>query len=141
MRFYPEITYGEDIAFQMIIFPYAKNFSFISDKLYYYRWYRESSLMSQHDGNLETTLCAHLKFAWLITEYWQQQGWLPTWGMKYTRWLLQFFVPNCTHPSVENSQKYMQILADIFTTFSLGVYLDEMTANNKILADKVRKYM
>ena len=141
VRFYPEITYGEDIAFQMIIFPYAKNFSFISDKLYYYRWYRENSLMRQPDRNLETTLCAHLKFAWLITEYWQQQGWLPTWGMKYTRWLLQFFVPNCTHPSVENSQKYMQILADIFTTFSLGVYLDEMTANNKILADKVRKYM
>lgn len=140
-RFHEDVKYGEDIAFQMEYIPHGENFAFISDKLYHYLWHREGSLMNLYDSQWDERLYQHLQFIGYVTEYWQKQGWLQIWGMEYTRWLLQFFVQNCTSPNTKNPQKHMGTLVNLLETFNLVKHLDEMTAKNKILADVVRTFM
>ena len=54
------ISLGEDQLFQMEVFPHAKKTVFISDKLYYYRWKRAGSLMSENAENMEKKLLLHV---------------------------------------------------------------------------------
>lgn len=46
-RFDEDIIVGEDQAFQFKVFPAARNVTFISDKLYYYRYSRPESIMNE----------------------------------------------------------------------------------------------
>ena len=59
-HFEESISFGEDIIFQFETFPFSKGTAFIPDRVYYYRWYREGSLMDAHAADLdaETALCA-----------------------------------------------------------------------------------
>ncbi len=141
VRFDERVWFGEDIAFQMQIFPHAENFAFIADKLYHYCWYREGSLMHQFNDIWELKVRQQLTYAGIITEYWHKHGWLQLWGMEYTRWILQLLVPSCTNPGIKDPRELLKILNDTIHTFSLEKYFDEMTGKNKALVDTLKSYV
>ena len=91
IRFDESIRFGEDTIFQFEIFPYAKRISFVSDKLYKYRWYREGSLMGNTRGNNEIKYDEHLKIIRTILEYWQSRNWLEKHGSSFFDWALILF--------------------------------------------------
>ena len=54
------ISLGEDQLFQIETFPHTKKTVFVSDKLYYYRWKRQGSLMSENAENKEKKILLHV---------------------------------------------------------------------------------
>lgn len=51
-RFVPDLRFGEDTIFQMQVFPFAKNITFLPDRFYYYRCTRPGSLMNVNNGEI-----------------------------------------------------------------------------------------
>ncbi len=133
------IKYGEDIVFQMKIFPHGTNFSFIADKLYCYRWYREGSLMQSFRFDLDQKISQHLKLADWISIYWQDQGWLKQYGVEYTQWMLEFLVPDIRSKDVKCASEHLEKLKNILVNYSLEKYLDKVPASVKGLAATVKR--
>lgn len=139
LLFDERVRYGEDIVFQMEMFPHAANFAFIADKLYKYRWCREGSLMEGYRTDMDGKIREHLTFVRYITEYWQAQGWLEKYGMEYAEWLLEFFVYDCRNSETMHASEHFDNLRKLLTEFSLINYLDSMPSKYKLLAKEVKK--
>lgn len=137
MLFDERVRYGEDIVFQMEIFPHAETFAFIEDKLYLYRWCREGSLMESYRTDMDGKIREHLTFVRYITEYWQKHGWLEKYGKEYTQWLLEFFVYDCKNPEANFAQEHLGNLKKMMVEFSLDKYIKEMPAKLQILVKAV----
>jgi len=86
------VAFGEDMVFQMEFFPHCSRITFISDRLYHYRWNRPNSLMYLMAKDPLQKRKYHAAFSQRITEYWHQQGWLSLYGESYTNWLMNFLV-------------------------------------------------
>ena len=54
------ISLGEDQLFQIELFAHTKKTVLISDKLYFYRWNRQGSLMSENASNIVRKLMLHV---------------------------------------------------------------------------------
>ena len=139
LEFDERVKYGEDMVFQMEAFPHGKNFSFISDKLYYYRWYREGSLMHSYCADLDEKIRQHLEFSGYITAYWQEQGWLKQYGKEYVQWLLEFLVADIRSTKVQCASEHLAKLGDMLREYSLYQYLNEMPSSVKTLARTVKR--
>ena len=139
LEFDEYIKYGEDIVFQMKVFPHGTNFSFIEDKLYYYRWYREGSLMQSFRFDLDKKISQHLKLADWISVYWQEQEWLKKYGVEYTQWLLEFIVPDVRSKEVKHASEHLSQLKSLLTKYSLEKYLNSVSIPFKELAMTVKR--
>ena len=126
LRFDERVKYGEDMVFQMEAFPHGKNFAFIADQLYNYRWFREGSLMDSFRYDMDEKIRKHLGFVGYITEYWQEQGWLDTYGKEYTRWLLEFLVADSCSPDAKCTDEHLKNINALLDQYALRPYLDEL---------------
>ena len=124
--------YGEDLIFQFKVLPFANNISVISDRIYNYRWYREGSLMSVANQDLEKKVSAHVKMVEIITEYWHEKGLIDLYGADYYAWLLQFMVP--TLMKREKKHEYAKRLKDVIAKCRLSQYGEKMKDDDKRLA-------
>ena len=69
LRLDESVILGEDVAFLYKLYTCAKRITFLSDKLYYYRWKRPDSIMeglNYKDPSLK--LCRHIK---MVRSMWQ----------------------------------------------------------------------
>lgn len=92
--FHEDISFGEDIIFQFETFPFAKGVSFIADRLYYYRWYREGSLMKEAMQDLDARTSRHIKNIGLIADYWIEHGLMDRFGKGFLGWAVGFVIPD-----------------------------------------------
>lgn len=91
LRLQEDIIIGEDQAFQFKVLPKAKGVTLISNKLYYYRWYREDSITNSTvyaDYNKKTI--AHAKMIESITNELQESGYINDTLAEYMNWCLPF---------------------------------------------------
>lgn len=139
LKFDEYIKYGEDIVFQMKTFPHGINFSFIADKLYFYRWYREGSLMQSFRFDLDQKISQHLKLVNWISVYWRDQGWLKKYGTEYTQWMLEFLVPDIRNKDVKFASEHLAQLKNILADYSLEKYLDNVSVSAKELVRTVKR--
>jgi len=93
-RFCEDISFGEDIIFQFETFPFAKGVSFIKDRVYYYRWYREGSLMKEASVDLDARTSRHIQNIALIADYWNEHGLMEKFGKGFLGWAVGFVVPD-----------------------------------------------
>lgn len=126
LTFDETVKYGEDMVFQMEVFPHASNFAFIPDSLYHYRWYREGSLMQGIRDDLDQKIMTHLSFVEIISEYWKQQGWFDLYGKAYTQWLLEFMVPDIRSKQVRRPKAHLKELDALLRKYELTPYLRKM---------------
>lgn len=139
LEFDERVKYGEDMVFQLEIFPHARNFAFIEDKLYYYRWYREGSLMQSYRANLDERIRQHLSFLGYITEYWKTQGWLERYGREYTRWLLEFIVPDSRTAEAQCASEHLACLNKLLDQYGLRQHLDAMPQDLQTFVDSLKR--
>ena len=139
LRFDERVRYGEDMVFQMEAFPHGKNFCFISDELYRYRWIREGSLMQGYRTDLDNKIRQHLNFIGYITKYWDSQGWLKCYGKEYTRWLLEFLVYDIRKQEVQCASEHLNMLNELLKQYRLISYLNEMPYTLKLLVKTVKR--
>ncbi|MBQ6840347.1 MAG: glycosyltransferase family 2 protein [Oscillospiraceae bacterium] len=139
LSFDETVKYGEDMVFQLQALPHGKNFAFISDELYYYRWCREGSLMASVRDDMDEKLRKHLGFVETICKYWKEQDWLEKYGKEYTKWLLEFLVCDIRSPEVQCAQEHLQNLNQLLQEYDLAKYLDKMPERIKLLVNTVKK--
>lgn len=139
LRFDERVRYGEDTVFQLKIFPHAENFSFIADKLYHYRWYREGSLMHSYRTDKDERIRQHLGFTAYITEYWKEQGWLKVYGKEYTQWLLEFIASDCRTKEIKSEKEHLRNLYQLMRDYALEQHLEDIPDDMKYLANCVKK--
>lgn len=91
LRLQEDIHIGEDNAFQFRLYPKANGITFVSDKLYHYRWYREGSLMSSSVyANSPKRVESHIKLICHIAEQWQKTGEMKEMGRQFLQWSVEF---------------------------------------------------
>jgi len=139
LLFDESIKYGEDTVFQMEAFPHGKNYAFISDKLYNYRWYREGSLMQTNHDDMDEKIRKHLFLTRVICDYWKSQGWLDLYGKDFTQWLLEFLVADIRSTQVTQAAEHLQEVNALIQDFALSQHLDNMPAHIATLANTVRR--
>lgn len=126
LRFDERVGYGEDTVFQMEAFPHGKTFSFIEDRLYNYRWYREGSLMDGFRYDLDARIRKHLSFVELITAYWKEQGWLELYGKDYVSWLMEFLVVDSCSPDAKHTDEHLRQVNALLDRYDLRQYLNKV---------------
>ena len=126
LRFDESLRYGEDVVFQMEAFPFAKGISFISDRLYYYRWYREGSLMADASRDRDRLVESHLQMADIVLRYWYEHGLTARYGSELLTWLLQFTVPSLADPQLARADAHRSALLALIDRYHLGVFADSL---------------
>lgn len=139
LEFNESVKYGEDMVFQMEMFPHAKNFSFISDPLYYYRWYREGSLMHSVSDDLDAKIEKHLSFVSIISEYWKEQGWFELYGTEYVKWLLEFLVVDIRSKETQRGSEHLRKVNDLIGQYGLEQYLKQMPGSVRPLVRTLKR--
>lgn len=139
LEFDERVKYGEDMVFQMEIFPHGSHFSFISDKLYNYRWYREGSLMSLYRSDMDEKIRQHLDFVVYIAEYWKNQGWLELYGKEFTQWLLEFLVSAIRNKEVQYAPEHLKKVNALIQQFNLTQYLNKVDRSARALVRTLKR--
>ena len=140
LLFDESVKFGEDMVFQMEVFPHAEHFAFISDILYNYRWYREGSLMSIANADLNTKIGKHMYILDQITSYWQKQGWIDQFGGWLYNWILEFTCHDIQQLPKECAEEHYRHLADIIRRFHLQeAWGKSLTPYNSQIARKIER--
>lgn len=139
VRFCEKVLYGEDLIYQLQLFPMANKFSFIENQLYDYRWCREGSLMGQLRNEPDAKMEQHLLMVEEITRYWQEKGLLNQYGPEYLEWLLNFMVPDMTHKDLERAGEHARSLRGIIENYGLEQKISGQRLETKALWRKLNK--
>ena len=139
IRFDKEIRQGEDKIFLFKVYPNAKNFAFIQDGLYNYRWYREGSAMWMFQGDADDRVCKQAAVVDNICEYWYEKGWLKEYGEEFTKWMLQFLVSEIRTPGVKDPESHIKKAREMMEDYELIPYLKKMPISMKALVRTVKR--
>ena len=138
LTFDETIKFGEDTVFQMEAFPHGTNFAFIEDRLYFYRWFREGSLMAVANADLDSKVGKHIFMLEKITEYWSQQKWFDSYGDWYLDWLLDFVMPDIQHLPGKKAEKHLISLSRLLNKYKLEDYWqDEPSPTREAYVDVI----
>ncbi|MDE7446803.1 MAG: glycosyltransferase [Lachnospiraceae bacterium] len=81
---------GEDLAFQLELFPKASRVIFIDKKLYCYFWKREGSLQNAYMQNKRFQLEGHIAIIENNTEKWSLETYSTELWLEYYKWAIDF---------------------------------------------------
>lgn len=130
------VHFGEDTVFLLEVFPHASNFAYISDPLYHYRWYRPGSCMAEVKKDFDVKIEKHLFMIEHICRYWEKNGWFDLYGKEYTRWVIDFLVPDTQRSDVHKGNQHLKKLYDILGEYHLIPYLSKLHRNTRLLLKK-----
>ena len=139
IRFYEGTRFGEDLIYQMEVFPMAENFSFIEDEIYNYRWYREDSLMGKMKNQQDDKMRQHLLIKEEITRYWQDKKLLDEYAPEYLAWMLNFMVPDLTSPKLKQADEHARALVELVCRYELDEVVPKEKSEVKALWRKLKK--
>lgn len=138
LRFDNNTKYGEDMVFQMEAFPHGTNFSFIADKLYIYRWYREGSLMASLRYDIDEKMERHFDIIETISDYWKEQNWFELYGENYLEWMLTFIVPDMMDPQAKRTEDHYAKLTALIKKYGLEKYMNKMPRKYRSLSLRLK---
>lgn len=127
LRFEEEIRFGEDQIFQFMAFPRASRFTFIEDKLYHYRWFREGSLMSIHEKDKEEKYRQHIYMVKYIRDRWKETGDLERMAEHFFRWSIDFLGYDLISSTLPDKRVYAREIAQIWQCLDLTAFRKKLT--------------
>ena len=131
LQFHEGIEIGEDLAFQMESFPSASRFSFLSDKLYNYRWSRDGSTVKESKNNLSYRMENHMTAVENITQYWNRKGWLKSYGRYYLQWMIDFLTLGFSELPPDAAKKISSRLQNVINCNFLSEIVKELDLYSK----------
>ena len=126
------ILFGEDLIFQLCLFPQANSIAFIADKLYNYRWYREGSLMQTTGKDFEKKYQQHIKMVKIIVRYWKQKGYLQLYGADFFEWLIKFLIVDLCENDFDCKRDYAKEIYEIIQDADLLKYKRRLGTKEKV---------
>lgn len=139
IEFREDVKHGEDMVFLLQVYPHAKYFCFLQDKLYHYRWYREGSLMWQFNGDMDERIKKHMAFVKIICDYWKEQGWLDSYGKEYLEWVLEFVVSDIRDNQTKNAPEHLRTLNEMIREYDLEQYLNKVSSDYRVYARNLKR--
>lgn len=112
------IIVGEDQAFQFKVFPVAQNITFISDKLYYYRYSRPESIMNEPQyKDYGARILKHVNMIDSIAASWKHELTGHDNAVRFFEWCIDFLYWDIIRVSavdrVEIARRFCKTLIDI----------------------------
>ena len=132
IEFDESIMFGEDTVFQMQIFPFAKGVTFISDRLYNYRWCREGSLMEKVGANQYKKAVEHLVIAEAIFLSWQQRNILLKYGKYLFAWFVDFFGSQALNTGKNEKSCLKADFNQFVTKYDLSKYKNKLNIRQRV---------
>ena len=134
-----DVKFGEDIIFQFKAFPFAHNVSYISDKLYYYRWKRNGSLMSNAVKNYDRLVSEHLNITKKILTFFEEQSLFKVYDWRIFEWAVEFAGKDIVGEKFENKLTYAKELNEILNSYGTKKYKWAFSHYHKRLYRKLRR--
>lgn len=126
LLFCEEISFAEDLVFQFMTFPMAKDVIFIADKLYHYRWKRPNSLMENAGKDLYKKYKHHLQAMRIIAEYWKRKGLLEQYAKEFMNWTVLFMGWDMYQYNGYAKQELIRELREFWSAYQLKPYAKYM---------------
>ena len=125
------ISLGEDQLFQIEVFPHTKKTVFVADKLYYYRWKRQGSLMSENAENKERKLLLHVglvekAFSKIFTGDYSEQMKIET-----LKWSVSFMWGDVAYMLEQPQNLIAASLAKVWRTYNYEAYVEGLDDWNR----------
>lgn len=134
VTFDESVKYGEDVLFQMEVFPQCTGFDFITDVLVSYRLNREGSIMNNVQDDALKTVDNHFEMIKHVAEYWKEKGWITLYGGDFLYWVLKFTILKVRAlPSELRREKATELLEKIITPFGLDEFKRELRLKGKAM--------
>lgn len=129
--FNEKVRFAEDLIFQFMAFPLAKNIVFISDKLYHYRCNRENSLMFNASKNQYMKYCQHIAALKIIADYWEQHGFFRFYKTEFMKWSVSFMGWDLYAYKGYKKKKLLKELCDFWDNYGLTNSIKKLSLKQK----------
>lgn len=121
-----DIVVGEDQAFQFKVFPVARRVTFVSDKLYYYRYSRPESIMNEKRfKDYGTRIFKHVNMIASIAESWTKHLQSKETAVRFFSWSVDFIYWDIIRVSAVDRVKIARKFTDILSEAGYYNYLKE----------------
>ena len=141
--FEESLKLGEDQAFLISIYPHAKNFAFIEDKLYNYRFTRNNSAMQILRKDSAKKLKQHIEVVSRIFDHWTKCGFCEKYGSELLSWALEFIALDLERDELEADTKsaIASKLFAIIDEYKMSSYLKGMDRMGRSCYGTLEKMM
>lgn len=139
LEFDEEMRFAEDLIFQFMAFPLAKNITFIGDRLYNYRWKRPDSLMSGVQKNLYQKYIYHIEAMRKIADFWKYNGLLEQYSQEFMKWTVSFIGWDLYQYQGYKKEELVQKVQGFWTQFDLNRYTKKLNIKEKYYYSYIMK--
>ncbi len=134
LRFDEDLSFGEDQAFMLGLYPRASLISVISAKPYVYRADRAGSLMEGRFKDLPLRSHDHVRIVEHVLRDWQGAGFLTRWGREIFFWAIDFTVADILKLDNPERGQMLVYLACTLETFFDRAQIEAWCAEKGTLA-------
>ena len=131
VMFDESVRYGEDVIFQLEVFPYAQHISFIPDKAYMYRFQRPDSLMAVEKRNEDGRIRKHITVIEKAAAFWYDRGLMNKYGRRYFDWALEYIVSDLKKYEFNDVGAVARDFMDSVTRIGLINYKSRLSINGR----------
>lgn len=131
------IDIGEDQVFQIEFFPCASKIVFASDKLYFYRWRRDNSIMNKYGNKYDEKLLAHIGVIDRAFGTLEARGREQTLGAAMVQWSVYFMWWDLVNLGEYMQSKIACALVNVLEKHNYRKYYDKMHIWAKSRLDQI----
>lgn len=122
LRMNEKLDLGEDQLFQFMYFPRAKKVVYISNRLYFYRWINEGSLMWRYNHQHITKFRKHLTIVENVLEGWNNAGYRDIYG-NMVSWIVVFLYYDLITFPEYYKHKFAKCIIDTIEKYGYNLYM------------------
>ena len=126
LLFDEDARFGEDLVFQMEVFPLGNIFSFIQDQLYNYRWIRPGSLMAEAEKDMTGKIGKHIDNVDRICAFWESHNLYSQYGQPFAQWIMQFIVQYTLEQDPVHTKLHFTRLKEIIARYDLQPWMEKL---------------
>lgn len=119
ISFSPMLSLGEDGAFLVLLYRYAGRISYISDRLYHYRYQRKASATVNLFQSQQKRFSQHIQVVRVLLEEFDTRNLMETQGSQLLNWATQFLYYDFAYLSGSGKKRFSQELQEMYETHEL----------------------
>jgi glycosyltransferase involved in cell wall biosynthesis len=131
LRFNEKLKIGEDQAFEILYFSYAKKVLFIGDKLYGYRIYRRGSIMYVYEGKFKEKIWQHIELIRNVQN--EKRDISSDEEIYFIKWALDLIYWDFLKLLYSEQAEYAFALMQIFVQWNIHKHVNEISISDYVM--------
>ena len=137
VHFDETVAFGEDMLFQLSVFPHAQKISFISDVLYNYRIGRVGSLMDEAEKKPVEKMNWHIEIVDRAFREWENQGILEKYSLDILSWAVDYVIHNLYLSSLSDKMVIVDKFYNVIDKYNMTPSLNNISTERRILLQNI----